>query len=116
MVTLAVSKDAKAFTGHDVAFLMDTGAECNLLPLDVYKEVRGDMHLNILDVHGKSVLVLDNGEEQPIEGKASVYVSHKGHTHKIEVNVVKGRGYEPILSKRAMLEVNLESWKGNIAL
>ena len=63
MVTLAVSKDAKAFTGHEVAFLMDIGAESNLLPLDVYKEVTGDVQLNVLDARGKSVLVLANGEE-----------------------------------------------------
>ena len=37
MVTLTVSKEPKALSGHDVTFLMDTGAECSLLPLDVYK-------------------------------------------------------------------------------
>lgn len=36
VVTLNVSKDADSMTGHEVAFLMDTGAECNLLPLDVH--------------------------------------------------------------------------------
>lgn len=44
MVTLAVSKDAEAVTGDEVDFLTDTWAKCNLLPLDVYKEVTGDMH------------------------------------------------------------------------
>ena len=55
---------------------MDTGAECDLLPLDVYKEVTGDVHLNFLDLRGKSVFVLANGEEKPIdhEGKATIYV------------------------------------------
>ena len=48
MVTLAVSKESKSLSGHDVSFLMDTGAECNLLPLDVYKKVTGDPHLNFL--------------------------------------------------------------------
>ena len=86
---------------------MDTGAECNLLPLDVYKKVTGDLHLNFLNARGKSILVLANGDEQPIEGKATVYVSRKGNAHKIEVNVVRGHGYEPILSKQTMLEMNL---------
>lgn len=86
---------------------MDTGAECNLLPLDVYKRVTGDQHLNYLNARGKSVLVLANGDEQPIEGKATVYVSRKGDAHKIEVNVVRGHGYEPILSKQTMLKMNL---------
>lgn len=58
MVTLTVSKESKPLSGHDVSFLMDVGAECNLLPLDVYKKVTGDLHLNFLKVRGKSVLIL----------------------------------------------------------
>ena len=54
VVTLNVSKDADSMTGHEVAFLMDTGAECNLLPLDVYKGVTGDLDLNSLDTRVKS--------------------------------------------------------------
>ena len=107
MVTLTVSKESNPLSVHDVSFLMDTGAECNLLPLDVYKKVTGDLHLNFLNARGKSILVLANGDEQPIEGKATVYVSRKGNAHKIEVNVVRGHGYEPILSKQTMLEMNL---------
>ena len=107
MATLAVSKESKALSGHDVSFLMDTGAECNRLPLDVYKKVTGALHLNFLNARGKSVLVLANGNEQPIEGKAAIYVSRKGNAHKTEVNVVRGHGYEPILSKQTMLQMNL---------
>ena len=81
MVTLTVSKESNPLSGHDVSFLMDTGAECNLLPLDVYKKVTGDLHLNFLNARGKSILVLANGDEQPIEGKATVYVSRKGNAH-----------------------------------
>ena len=107
MVTLAVSKEANALSSHKVAFLMDPGAECNILPLGVYKVVTGDQHVNLLNARGKSVLVLANGDEQPIEGKAKVYVSRNGRTHTIEVNVVKGSGCEPILSKQTMLEMNV---------
>nr|XP_058968946.1 uncharacterized protein LOC131795390 [Pocillopora verrucosa] len=107
VVTLNVSKDADSMTGHEVAFLMDTGAECNLLPLDVYKGVTGDLDLNSLDTRVKSVLIMANGYEQLIEGKATLYATRNGHTHKIRVSVVNGRGYEPILSKKSMLEMNL---------
>ena len=54
VVTLNVLKDADSMTGHEVAFLMDMGAECNLLPLDVYKGVTGDLDLNSLDTRVKS--------------------------------------------------------------
>ena len=39
MVTLLESKGAEAVVGCEVTFLMDAGAKCNLLPLNVYKEV-----------------------------------------------------------------------------
>ena len=48
MVTLTVFKDDKSATGYEIPFVMDTGAECNLLPVDVYKQVSGDQHLNFL--------------------------------------------------------------------
>ena len=57
MVILTVSKDSKPLSGHDVSFLMDMGAECNLLPLDVYKKVTGDQHLNFLNARDNLVLV-----------------------------------------------------------
>ena len=61
MVTLTVSEKADALTSHKVAFLTDTGAECNLLPLDIYKDVAGNHFLNLLDARGKLVLFLGNG-------------------------------------------------------
>lgn len=54
MVTLTVSKESKPLSGHDVSFLMDMGAECNLLPLGVYKKVTGNLHLNFLNACGFS--------------------------------------------------------------
>ena len=39
--------------------------------------------------------ILANEYEQPKEGKATLFVTRKENTHKIQVNVVKGRGYEP---------------------
>ena len=52
-----------------------------------------------LNTDGKSILVLAHEDEQPIKGKVTVYVSPKGNAHKIEVNVARGSGYEPILYK-----------------
>ena len=54
---------------------MDTGAECNLLRVDVYKQVSGDQHLKFLYARGKSALILANGEEPSIEGNATLFAS-----------------------------------------
>ena len=47
------------------------------------------------------------GMNHPIESKATLHATRNGHTHKIRVSIVNVRGYEPILSKKSMLEVNL---------
>ena len=40
-------------------------------------------------------------------GQGTLFASRKDQKHQIEVNVVKGGGYEPILSKQTTLEMNL---------
>ena len=52
-------------------------------------------------------MILANGEEHPIEAKATLFASRKGQKRQIEVNVVRGGGYDPILSKQTMLDMNL---------
>ena len=41
-MSLTVFKDDKSATGYEIRSLMDTGAECNVLPVDAYKQVSGD--------------------------------------------------------------------------
>ena len=106
-VTLTMLNEVDDVPNGDVQFLMDTGAECNVLPLNVYQKVTGDKELNKLDKNKRSVLVLANGFEQPIEGRAMVRVRRGTQTHKLVVNVVKGQGYEPILCKQALIDMGM---------
>jgi len=62
-VTLTLCKDDKCAQGYEIPFLMDTGAECNLLPVNVYKRVSGAQHLNSLYARGKSALILEHPTE-----------------------------------------------------
>jgi hypothetical protein len=61
---------------------MDTGAECNVQPLNVYQQVTGDKELKKLNKNKDSVLVLANGYEQPgqyIFRKSDVVVEFTVH-------------------------------------
>ena len=106
-VTLTMLNQRDDVPNGDVQFLMDTWAECNVLPLTVYQKVTGDMDLNKLDKNKRSVLILANGYEQPIEGRAVMKVSRDSQTHKIVVNEVKGQGYEPILCKQTLNDMGM---------
>ena len=106
-VTLTMLNQGDDVPNGDVQFLMDTGAECNVLPLTVYQKVTGDTDLKKLDKNKRSVLILANGYEQPIEGRAVMKVSRDSQTHMIVVNVVKGQGYEPILRKQTLTDMGM---------
>ena len=106
-VTLTMLNQGDDVPNGDVQFLMDTGAECNVLPLTVYQKVTGDMDLKKLDKNKRSMLILANGYEQPIEGQAVMKVGRDSQTHKIVANVVKGQGYEPILCKRTLTDMGM---------
>ena len=41
-MSLTVFKDDKSATGYEIPSLMDTGAECNVLPVDAHEQVSGD--------------------------------------------------------------------------
>ena len=99
-VTLTMLKEEDGVPNVVIQFLMDTGAECNVLPLSVYQDGTGDAELRKLDKNKCSVLVLANGYEQPIEGRST-------KTHKLVVNVVKGPVYEPILCKQTLIDVGM---------
>ena len=71
MVTLTLLNAVNNDVGQEVTFLMDTRAERNVLPASVYRRVTGDESLQQLHRYGNSVLILANGYEQPIEGKAT---------------------------------------------
>ena len=44
-VTLTMLNQGNDVPNGDVQFRMDTGAECNVLPLTMYQKVTGDMDL-----------------------------------------------------------------------
>ena len=107
MVTLTLLNAVNNDVGQEVTFLMDTGAEYKVLPASVYRRVTGDERLQQLHRYGNSVLILANGYEQPIEGKATIQTQRAGNQHAIEVNVAQGQGYEPMLGKQTLLDMNM---------
>ena len=108
-VTLTMLNQGDDVPNEDVQFLMDTGIECIVLPLIVYQKVTGDMDLKKLDKNKRPVLVLANGYEQSIEGRAMTRGSRDNKTHKTVVNVVKGQGCKPILCKQTLTDMGKSS-------
>ena len=79
-----------------VRFQVDTGSECDLLPLKVYKSITGDDTAELLRKCNKSI-VSYTGERTQITGKINLPVWHKDKKKTLTFNVVNGH-YQPILS------------------
>jgi len=81
---------------NEVRFQVDTGSECDLLLLKVYKSITGDENVELLRKCNKSI-VSYTGERKQIAGKINLPVWHKGRKKTLTFNVVNG-DYQPILS------------------
>ena len=75
--------------GNEVRFQVDTGSECDLLPLKVYKSITGDYTVECLRKCNKSI-VSYTGERKQIAGKISLPVWHKNRKKTLTFNVVNG--------------------------
>ena len=62
--------------GNEIRFQVDTGSECDLLPLKMYKSITGDNTVEHLEKCNKSI-VSYTGERKQIALKISLPVWHK---------------------------------------
>ena len=81
---------------NEIRFQVDTGSECDLLPLKMYKSITGDNTVERLEKCNKSI-VSYTGERKQIAGKISLPVWHKDRRKTLTFNVVNG-DYQPVLS------------------
>lgn len=91
--------------GNEVRFQVDTGSECDLLPLKVYKSITGDDTVEMLRKCNKSI-VSYTGERKQIAGKINLPVWHKDRKKSLTFNVVNG-DYQPILSLHTSIALGI---------
>ena len=82
--------------GNEIRFQVDTGPDCHLLPLKMYKSITGENTVERLEKRNKSI-VSYTGERKQIAGKISLPVWHKDRRKTLTFNVVNG-DYQPVLS------------------
>ena len=75
---------------------MDTGSECDPLPLKMHKSITGDNTVERLEKCNKSIVPY-TGERKQIAGKISLPVWHKDRRKTLTFNVVNSN-YQPVLS------------------
>jgi hypothetical protein len=79
-----------------VKIQIDTGAQCNILPVATYIKVAGDTQLQSIKPCKKEI-VSYTGERWNITGKVTLPVCHSAQNKFIKFNIIAG-DYRPILS------------------
>ena len=96
----------KLESGHYLRFQPDTGAQCNVVPLHLYKKATKDVDLcNVTPVN--TVIILYGGTSIPILGKGHLRV-WRGHFRcLLDCNLVDSKKVRPILGRKVCLGMNI---------
>jgi len=91
--------------GH-VRFQIDTGAQCNVLPVAQYKRATGDDSLTHV-LPDSSLITAYGGTKLPVVGKVSLQVSRLGVQHTICCKLIDSPAVRPLLGHKACLTMRV---------
>ena len=96
----------KLESGNYLRFQPDTGAQCNVVPLHLYKKATKDVDLcNVTPVN--TAIISYGGTSIPILGKVHLYV-WRGHFRcLLDCNLVDSKKVSPILGRKVCLGMNI---------
>ena len=90
----------KLESGNYLRFQPDTGAQCNVVPLRLYKKATKDVDLcNVTPVN--TAIISYGGTSIPILGKVRLWVWHGDFRCLLDCNLVDSKKVRPILGRKA---------------
>ena len=99
-------------SGNFLRFQVDTGAQCNVIPLDLYKKAAQDPTLTrVTKSTGK--IVAYGGSTIPVMGTVMLNIRRKKAQHRIKCKLVPGNKIRPLLGRSACLGMNIISYLDN---
>ena len=102
----------KLESGNYLRFQPDTGTQCNVVPLHLYKKATKDVDLcNATAVH--SAIISYGGTSIPILGKVRLRVWRENFRCLLDCNLVDSKKVTPILGRKAYLGMNIIQYLDN---
>ena len=95
--------------GNHVRFQEDTGAQCNVMPLDVYKRATQDFKLSHVKL-GSQRITAYGGSEIKVTGQVRLRVSRGDFKCRLDCKLVNQRGIRPLLGRKACLGMKMPTW------
>ena len=93
-------------------FECDTGSQCNILPLRDYKLATGDDNLQQITQTADTITVY-GGRKIRVTGNANLQVHRNGNSYELHFKVMSGANYQPLLSRRACMDIGALRWIGD---
>ena len=102
----------KLGSGNFVRFQPNTGAQCNVLPVQVYKKASKDEKLGKVN-RTQASLVAYGGSKIKVIGRVSIRVWRNERSYLLDCRLVDNADIRPILGIKSCLAMNIIQYKDN---
>ena len=99
-------------SGNFVHFQPDTGAQCNVLPLYIYKKASKDDKLEKVN-RSQASLVAYGGSKIKVMGRVSILVCSNDKPYLLDCHLIDNKEICPILGFKSCLAMNIIQYKDN---
>ena len=102
----------KLESGNCLRFQPDTGAQCNVIPLELYKKATNNTKLKGVK-QTKTAIAAYGGSRLPVAGQVIIPVWREGQRFKLDCKLVDNIDIRPILGRKACLGMNIIQYMDN---
>ena len=102
----------KVESGNYIRFQVDTGAQCNVLPVETYKKATKDAQLSQVSP-GKSQITAYGGTQLPVKGTVILQVWRGEYKGRLECKLVDSPNIRPLLGRKACLGMKIIEYLDN---
>ena len=99
-------------SGSHIRFQVDTGAQCNVVPLNTYKQATGDISLSKV-TPTKNRITAYGGATLPVISTVLLRVWRGDFRCRLDCKLVDGEGIRPLLGRRACIGMKIIAYLDN---
>lgn len=102
----------KLKSGNYLRFQPDTGAQCNVIPLHLYKKATKDVSLKHVKTY-QTAIVAYGGSRIPVIGQVQIHVSRGDYEGFLDCKLVNSTEIRPLLGRKACIEMKVIKYTDN---
>jgi len=99
-------------SGNYLRFQVDTGAQCNVVPMALYKKATMDTRLENISAMESNITAY-GGTTLPVVGTVTLLVTRGSKRYKLHCKLVNCKNIRPLLGRKACLKMDIISYLDN---